>query len=57
MDMDLVSSISGMKAAEFAVKAGTAIAKKAMDVSEMQLDLINQMLEASGIGQNLNVVA
>lgn len=55
MDMGLVSSISGMKAAETQMQASTAIAKKVMDTtSEQMLDLINQMM---GIGQNLNVVA
>jgi hypothetical protein len=56
--MDMVSSISEMKAAETSMKIGTAVAKKVMDTTaSLQEDMMNQLLAASGIGQNLNTVA
>ena len=56
--MDMVSSISEMKATETATKIGAAVTKKVMDTTaNLQMDLINQLLGQSGIGNNLNTVA
>ena len=56
--MDMVSSISEMKAVETSMQIGTAVAKKVMDTTaSLQEDMMNQLLAASGIGQNLNTVA
>lgn len=56
--MDLVSSISEMKAAETSMKIGAAVTTKVMNTTaDLQMDMINQLLGASGIGQNLNTVA
>ena len=58
MDMGLVSSISEMKAMDTSMKIGAAVTKKVMDTTaSLQEDMINQLLGASGIGQNLNTVA
>ena len=58
MDMSMVSSISEMKATETATKIGAAVTKKVMDTTaNLQMDLINQLLGQSGIGNNLNTVA
>lgn len=56
--MDLVSSISSVQQAATNTQVAYAVAAKVMDTtSELQTDLINQMLGKMGIGSNLNTVA
>lgn len=56
--MDMVSSISEMKATETATKIGAAVTAKVINTtSDLQMDMLNQLLGLSGIGQNLNTVA
>ncbi|MDD4835800.1 MAG: putative motility protein [Dethiosulfovibrio sp.] len=57
MDMGMVQSVSGMKQAETATKVGFAVQKKAMDLAEMQGQMVQEMMASMGIGRNLDIQA
>jgi hypothetical protein len=56
--MDLVKGISDMQSAALGARIDAAVTTKVLNTTaDLQLDLIDQLLGKSGIGQNLNVVA
>ncbi len=57
MDMGMVQSITGMKQAETMTKVGVAVQKKAMDLAEMQGQMVQEMMASMGIGGNLDIQA
>ena len=55
--MDLVSTISEAKTAALGAQIGAAVTAKVINTTaDLQENLLNQLLEKSGIGQNLNTV-
>ena len=57
MDMGMVQSVTGMKQAETMNKVGVAVQKKAMDLAEMQGQMVQEMMASMGIGGNLDIQA
>ncbi|MDR1915314.1 MAG: hypothetical protein LBQ58_01915 [Synergistaceae bacterium] len=56
--MDMVSSVSEAQTAAIGAQIGAAVTGKVFKAtSNLQADLLSQLLEKSGIGQNLNMVA
>jgi hypothetical protein len=56
--MDLVSSVSEARTAAIGAEIGAAVTTKVLKTTaNLQSDLLTQLLEKSGIGQNLNTVA
>jgi hypothetical protein len=56
--MEMVKGISDMNQAVLGAQIGAAVLTKVMNTtSDLQSDLINQLLGKSGIGQNINTVA
>ena len=56
--MDLVKGVSDMQSAAIGAQIGAAVAAKVMNTTaDLQQNLLDQLLGASGIGQNLNIVA
>jgi hypothetical protein len=56
--MDMVKGISDTTQAALGAQIGAAVLTKVMNTtSDLQSDLVNQLLGKSGIGQNINTVA
>ena len=56
--MDLVKGVSDMQTAAIGAQIGAAVTAKVMNTTaDLQKDMLEQLLGASGIGQNLNIVA
>ena len=56
--MDLVKGVSDMQTAAIGAQIGAAVTAKVMNTTaDLQENLLEQLLGASGIGQNLNIVA
>jgi hypothetical protein len=56
--MDLVSSVSEARTAAIGAEIASAVTTKVLKTTaNLQADLLTQLLEKSGIGQNLNTVA
>ncbi len=57
MDMGMVQGIMGMKQAETMLQVGVSVQKKAMDLAELQGQMVQEMMASMGIGQNLDIRA
>lgn len=55
VDMGMVQSVSGMSQAETGAKIQVAVQKKALDAMEMQGNMLQELMAASGIGGGLDV--
>ncbi|MDR1471531.1 MAG: hypothetical protein LBS75_03320 [Synergistaceae bacterium] len=56
--MELVSGVSEARTAAIGAEIGAAVTAKVLKTTaNLQADLLGQLLEKSGIGQNLNIVA
>ena len=56
--MDMVKGVSDMQSAAIGAQIGAAVTAKVINTTaDLQRDLLEQLLGASGIGQNLNIVA
>jgi hypothetical protein len=55
MDMGMVNNVMSTSQANTMAQVGTSVQKKAMDMMELQGQMLHEMMASMGIGQNLDI--